>query len=1063
MHDAHPAPDTDASLDFFIDACPFAIIEWGRDMRVLRWSADAERVFGWRAEEVLGKRPDDWGFTHPEDRDAVKRAIGQAFTGTKPDPVVGRNFTRDGKLLHCEWHNRVRRDARGRIVSLLSFAKDLTRQYHAEDALDASEARYASIFTNSHAVMLIIDPATFEIVDANPAAEAFYAWPRKHLQRMLISDINMLTPAQIRTEMDAARDAGRFHFNFRHRRADGSIRDVEVYSGPLALGSRALLFSIVHDVSARKAAESTLRKLSRAVEQSPESIVITNLAAEIEYVNASFTQRSGYTPAEVIGQNPRILQSGKTPRRTYQDMWATLARSDTWSGELHNRSKDGREYFERATITPIHDETGGVTHYVAVKEDITKARHLEAELQRYREHLEHLVDTRTRELSAALEAAQAANRAKSDFLATMSHEIRTPMNGVVGLVDLLTHSGLSAEQHELVDTMQASAAILLHLIDDILDFSRIESGHLELDMQAVELAPLVERAVDNLQPLATRKEVGLSVFIAPDLPARLLIDGLRLQQIITNLTGNAIKFSSGTARAGKVELRITHKAPEHLSITLEDNGIGIDAQAQSRLFEPFAQAERSTTRRFGGTGLGLAITRRLVDLLGGEISVRSVVGEGSCFTVLLPLQAVPGDGTQADATSLAGLTCILCVEDPRRLTDLGAYLAHAGARLKRARSVVQALHFLAATDSRSYVLITDCPLPAAARQQWQAIAAATRPGVVLIAHGARRHARREEERIYSVDLEGMHHHSLIEAVGLASGRVAAPPIGVANRTARADAPKVSIGPAIAPILVAEDNEINRKVISRQLELLGVRCEMAEDGEEALSRWRKGHYSMLLTDLHMPRMDGYTLTARIRAEEAPGTRLPIIAVTANALRGEDQRCVEAGMNDYVVKPVQLEALKAALERHLASGTDEAPSAADTRRIDTTQAATPANTPASPPDATLDTAVLARLIGDAAALIDELLQDFAQSAREAGAEISEALRTDNWQHAGPVAHRLKSAARSVGAMALGTLCAEIEQAARQTTPPAALPLVERFAEALDRALDAIATRASGTTGP
>ena len=386
-----------AGIDFFIDACPFAIIEWSRDLRILRWSPEAERVFGWHAAEVLGKRPDEWRFTHPDDADGVKRAIGQAITrSTPPPPAIGRNYTRDGRLLHCEWHNRANRDADGRLVSLLSFAKDLTLQVRAERALDVSEARYATIFRNSHAVMLIMDPDSLELVDANPAAEAFYGWPLATLRRMRISDINVLPYHRIRAEMQAAREAARFRFDFRHRRADGSIRDVEVYSGPILHESRTLLFSIVHDVSARKEAEATLRKLSSAVEESPESIVITNLAGDIEYVNESFLRKSRYQPEEVLGRNPRILQSGKTPRSTYEDMWRSLAAGQAWTGVLHNRNKDGEEYYERAHIVPIHDNAGKPTHYVAIKEDITAARRMEAELHDYRERLEHLVETRTR-------------------------------------------------------------------------------------------------------------------------------------------------------------------------------------------------------------------------------------------------------------------------------------------------------------------------------------------------------------------------------------------------------------------------------------------------------------------------------------------------------------------------------------------------------------------------------------------------------------------------------------------------------------------------------------------
>ena len=1013
-----------AGIDFFIDACPFAIIEWSRDLRILRWSPEAERVFGWHAAEVLGKRPDEWRFTHPDDADGVKRAIGQAITrSTPPPPVIGRNYTRDGRLLHCEWHNRANRDADGRLVSLLSFAKDLTLQVRAERALDVSEARYAAIFRNSHAVMLIMDPDSLELVDANPAAEAFYGWPLATLRRMRISDINVLPYERIRAEMQAAREAARFRFDFRHRRADGSIRDVEVYSGPILHESRTLLFSIVHDVSARKEAEATLRKLSSAVEESPESIVITNLAGDIEYVNESFLRKSRYQPEEVLGRNPRILQSGKTPRSTYEDMWRSLAAGQAWTGVLHNRNKDGEEYYERAHIVPIHDNAGKPTHYVAIKEDITAARRMEAELHDYRERLEHLVETRTRELSEALAAAEAANRAKSDFLATMSHEIRTPMNGVAGLVDVLAHSGLDDEQAEVVDIMRDSAATLLHLIDDILDFSKIESGHLELDLHPASLVELVERVGDTLQPVAKKRGVTLEVFVDPDLPGQVLTDGLRVQQILTNLAGNAIKFSSGEGRSGRVDLRASRSADGRLAFSVRDNGIGMSAEVVQRLFQPFSQAETSTTRRFGGTGLGLAISRRLADLLGGEITVDSRPGAGACFTLALALEPVRAD-EHPRSQALAGVLCILAIADSRLVADWGSYLAHAGARVKRAPGSEQALQFLAAAGHEA-VLLVDRPLAPTAHARWQQLPPPRRPGILLILHGARRQARQQGPGLFTLDREGVHRDELIRAVAVACGRDAAEwACGPTQRRGASAVAGLDPRMAAARILVAEDNDINRKVITRQLGLLGLSCELAEDGQEALARWREGPYDLLLTDLHMPNMDGYTLAARIRAEEDPRRRLAIVAVTANALRGEDRRCLDAGMDDYLVKPVQIEALRAVLERHLPAATPAAPADARTGAPEPGAPEPGAEAAAEPASASvssasvcdgpathpvLDTRVLARLIGDDAALIAEFVREYHDSARAAGEEILLAVRAADWAATAGVAHRLKSASR------------------------------------------------------
>ena len=240
-------------FEFFSDACPLAVIEWDRELRVIRWSRAAESIFGWSAHEMLGRRATEWRFAHADDLPQVKRAIGRLMNGSaETTEVLGRYYTRDGEVLYCQWHTRARRDERGQLRSLVSFATDVTRLTLAEHALRSSEARYASIFSNSHAVMLVLDPENGAIVDANPAAEAFYGWSRAELVQMRIGDINTLTPEQLQAEIERARSRLSILFNFRHRRADGTVRDVEVFSGPIVQDGRPLLFSIIHDVTERK-------------------------------------------------------------------------------------------------------------------------------------------------------------------------------------------------------------------------------------------------------------------------------------------------------------------------------------------------------------------------------------------------------------------------------------------------------------------------------------------------------------------------------------------------------------------------------------------------------------------------------------------------------------------------------------------------------------------------------------------------------------------------------------------------------------------------------------------
>jgi len=397
-----------------------------------------------------------------------------------------------------------------------------------------------------------------------------------------------------------------------------------------ASGKPTRLAGINLDITERKAAEAQLRKLSQAVDQSPESIVITDLDARIEYVNDAFLRVTGYSRDEVIGQNPRILQTDKTPRETYVEMWEALTRGQPWKGEFHNRKKDGSEYVEFAIVTPLRQPGGSVSHYVAVKEDITEKKRLGEELDRHRHHLEELVAERTAQLEEARTAAESANRAKSTFLANMSHEIRTPMNAILGLAHLLRRDGVSARQAERLDKIDTAAQHLLSIINDILDLSKIEAGKLVLEESDFALEAVLDHVRSLIADAAQAK--GLTVEVDPgDVPVWLSGDATRLRQALLNYAGNAVKF---TERGGiRLCARLLEADDGRLRVRFEvhDTGIGIPADVLPTLFRAFEQADASTTRKYGGTGLGLAITRRLARLMGGEAGVESEVGKGSTF------------------------------------------------------------------------------------------------------------------------------------------------------------------------------------------------------------------------------------------------------------------------------------------------------------------------------------------------------------------------------------------------------------------------------------------------
>ncbi|MGK2899429.1 MAG: response regulator [Burkholderiaceae bacterium] len=634
-------------------------------------------------------------------------------------------------------------------------------------------------------------------------------------------------------------------------------------------------------------------------------------------------------------------------------------------------------------------------------------------------------------LIAARELADSANRAKSVFLATMSHEIRTPMNGVIGMVEVLSHSRLSEPQADAVRTIRASAFALLGLIDDILDFSKIEAGRLELERSPLALPELIESVCDTLLPVAIDKDVELSLFISPQVPAKVWADPTRLRQILFNLAGNAIKFSAGRAqRHGRVSLRadVAAGAPPRLVLIFADNGIGIAPEILPQLFTSFTQAEGSTTRRFGGTGLGLAICKRLVTLMNGQIDVQSTLGMGSTFTVTLPLETVEGS-TGRPGLDLTGLECIVAGSDVN-VDDLRAYLEHAGARVHWVADVGAAARRAVGLSRPVVIHNTRRDMPSVGALH-TAFAATPDVRHLLIARGRRRRARMIAADMVTLDGNSLRRTALLRAVAVAAGR-ASPEVlhdsGVEHLAHEQGAPP-TIAEARAQgrlILVAEDDEVNQKVILRQLEVLGYAAEIAANGTEALQLWRAGQHGLLLTDLHMPEMDGYALAEAIRREEVErglggSGRMPILALTANALRGEALRAQAAGMDEYLTKPLQLHLLEAALAKWLPR--DDAVTTPATLAGELYEA--PGNVQDAP---AVDVAVLKGLVGDDPEIVREFLADYRTSAGRLATELRAAQSADDTRAIGAIAHKLKSSSRSVGALALGDLCAELENASR-----------------------------------
>lgn len=478
-----------------------------------------------------------------------------------------------------------------------------------------------------------------------------------------------------------------------------------------------LLFfaQLLVSVNQRRRVDAALKKLSLAVEQSSEAIIITDVSGSIEYVNDTFIRQTGFPRAEVLGRTPSMLASGKTPAETYEQMWRALRAGKAWKGQFLNRHKQGHDYYVFSIITPLSNSNREVTHFVAVNEDITEKKRIGQELDRHRHQLEELVVQRTSDLQLAKEAAEQASRAKSEFLANMSHELRTPLNSVLGMSEVLqmgdVYGPLNDRQFNALEQIRESGQHLLKLISEILDLSRIEAGKFTLDLQPMDVSQAAIGALRLMEQTAQAKSIQLDYRQGVDVQGvSIVADEQRVRQILFNLLGNAIKF---TPPGGSVSLQVRlDRAAARVSLAVSDTGEGIPLEAQAHLFQPFTQFETSTTKKHAGSGLGLSIVKRLMDMHGGEVTVRSVVGQGSLFAVHFPWRATEKTMPPSIAAGPGpGLNkAVLIVEDnPMNVVPLKDYLEANGYAVDVANDGKQALD--CATKRGYDAILMDLQMP----------------------------------------------------------------------------------------------------------------------------------------------------------------------------------------------------------------------------------------------------------------------------------------------------------------------------------------------------------------
>ncbi|MDQ3865846.1 MAG: PAS domain S-box protein [Actinomycetota bacterium] len=993
-------------LQSLLEISPVAVVTLDLRERVTSWNPAAEKLFGYSKAEALGVRIADLIL-----RSEALHEEGVAVTEEALEHGSAQRLTRrmrkDGTLVDVE-------------VLLVPLHVDGARVgfyviYHDVSALQRQKQYYESLLEISPTAIVTVD-LDDNVSSWNPAAEKLFGYPREEAIGRNIDEL-VCGSEELRAEGREVNRRGskeELELVTRRTRKDGTVVDVQLRIAPVFFeGELVGRYGIYHDISELQRQKQYFQSL---LDNSPTAVAGIDLSQTVTAWNPAAENLFGYTRDEAVGRNidDLVARSKEVHAEAVR-----LNRKAIEEGEAHlvtqRTRKDGTLVDVEVLVAPVI-VAGELHGFYAIYHDVS-------------------------DLLRARHEAETANRAKSAFLATMSHEIRTPMNAVIGMSGLLLETELTREQREYAEIVSASGDALLKIIDDILDFSKIEAEKLELENQPFALRPCIEAALDVVAKRASEKGLDLACMLDSGAPRAIVGDATRLRQILINLLSNAVKFTESGEVVVSLEATALRDGLHDLHFAVRDTGIGIPAERMDRLFESFSQVDASTTRRYGGTGLGLAISRRLAELMGGKMWAESDVGKGSTFHFTILAEEAPALVPTYDKPAqpqLAGKRVLVVDDNATNREILLRYTESWGMATNATAAPAEALAWIERGE-RFDVALLDLRMPdmdgvALAREIRRHRDAEALPLVVLTSLGRRKEDGHPDIEFAAYLTKPIKASQLYETlIEVLAAKPAAEPRATAE-TATGEAP----GEQAVTILVAEDNEVNQKLALAVLAKLGYRADVAANGVEALAALGEKRYDAVLMDVEMPEMDGLEAARRIRArwprEEGPR----IIAMTANAMQGDREICLAAGMDDYLAKPVRPEQLAAALGASKRTAPGKRASRGEDGEV-------------------LDLAAIERLretFGEEGhGFVDGLIGTFLAEAPALLATLREGLEREDSETVRRVAHTLKSNARTFGASALADACEELEKRARRGPLDGAAPLVERVEEAYRRAEPAL----------
>lgn len=823
------------------------------------------------------------------------------------------------------------------------------------------------------------------------------------------------------------------------RRRDGSEFPIELSISEVQLGDKKVLSGVVRDITQRQAYQNELRArnaearlLSMVASRTDNAVIITDPMGKTEWVNDGFTRITGFTLEDIQGIKPGILLQGEdTDPEVVKRISRAVAKGEAFSETIVNYTKTKAPYWVTVDSQPIFDEKGKLTNFIAIERDITDIKNRETELE------------------AARQAAEDANKAKSEFLATMSHEIRTPMNGVIGMTGLLLDKPLGDEQRKYAHTIRDSSEALLQIINDILDFSKVDAGQLDPELTNFELEPVIQGTIEILWPRASGKAIDLLSHIPISLQKHYIGDPGRLRQILLNLVGNAVKFTErGSVSVQVCEVPDTNR----LRIEITDTGVGISGEEKDKVFQSFRQLDSSSSRRYEGTGLGLAISKKLVELMGGEIGVESVLEKGSTFWFELPLtpapDAEPNPVSAKRAELVRGHSLLVIDEGPLSGQLITNMASDWGLKVRSAESIESGIQQL--KDQDFDVVLLNCKkitsMDASVAAFLKLKGSENGPKLIVSAMDD------PDNSVEVMDWNTVNFRlskpllqsSLLNAIYAVTGDRTDADEDIDVTTAEHRSAPVRKQRRLR-ILLAEDNPINQQVAMGYLTKFGHRVDFAGNGLEAVRAVTDLPYDLVFMDVQMPEMDGLEATRAIRALPIEQSQIYIIAMTANAMIGDRERCLEAGMNDYLSKPIKGELLYEAIEAMLSE------SPAGVRSI-TTEAETSQGDPAARAHEIVNQQVVKTLreqLGHEQ--VNQIFDAFFTDAKQRLTETKAAFENSDVITVLEQVHSIKGSAASIGLNQIAQNSLQIEQVAAEDGTGKPNQAMSEGLEALEQSLN------------